>query len=307
MAADRADHPPPGRAAGLRLHAAAAVVLLALRVGLLSAAIATGQLVGWLLGLLIVLAGGLGGIAAVGAVQARYRQGPVEAELSTQIRQEQHLARKLDLLRPLGWTVLHDRLAPGTEHRLAHVLAGPGGLVVATVLLVAEPLRRYGQQLYTGEVALQKWFTTRWWEAWTLQAAVTARLGPWPWRGLAYPLALMPDDAVQPVGQVPPGMLRYPRGQDGVRIRAAARSGPLSRRCRRRWAGSRPPSSAPRFRRPAHPPQCRTACSTAADPFTGGRHRHNQLRATTDSLRTAPAQHAPGLPASSAACSRCGS
>jgi len=62
-----------------------AVVLLALGVGLLSAAIATGQLVGWLLGLLIVLAGGLGGIAAVGAVQARYRRGPVEAELSTQI------------------------------------------------------------------------------------------------------------------------------------------------------------------------------------------------------------------------------
>ncbi len=73
-----------------RLHAAAAltaaaVALLALGVGMLSAAVASGQLVGWLLGLLIVLAGGLGAIAAVGAVQARYRQGPVEAELSTQI------------------------------------------------------------------------------------------------------------------------------------------------------------------------------------------------------------------------------
>jgi len=46
-----------------RLHAAAAltaaaVALLALGVGLLSAAIASGHLVGWLLGLLIVLAGG---------------------------------------------------------------------------------------------------------------------------------------------------------------------------------------------------------------------------------------------------------
>jgi len=245
-----------------RLHAAAAltaaaVVLLALGVGLLSAAIASGQLVGWLLGLLIVLAGGLGGIGAVVAVQARYRQGPVEAELSTQIRREQHSARELDLLRPLGWTVLHDRLAPGTEHRMAHVLAGPGGLVVATVLPVAEPLRRYGRQLYTGQVPLQEWFSTRWWEAWTLQAAVTARLAHWPWQGLAYPIALMPDDAVQPAGQVPPGMLRYPRAQDGCGSGAAARSGPLSRRCRRRWAGSRPPSSAPRSRRPAHPPECR--------------------------------------------------
>jgi len=155
------------------------------------------------------------------AVQARYRQGPVEAELSTQIRREQHSARELDLLRPLGWTVLHDRLAPGTEHRMAHVLAGPGGLVVATVLPVVEPLRRYGQQLYTGQVPLQEWFTTRWWEAQTLQAAVTARLAHWPWQGLAYPLALMPDDAVPPAGQVAPGMLRYPRAQDGVRIRGS--------------------------------------------------------------------------------------
>ena len=68
------------------------MALLALGVGMLSAAVATGQLVGWLLGLLIVLAGGLGGIAAVVAVQVRYRQGPVAAELSTQIRREQHCA-----------------------------------------------------------------------------------------------------------------------------------------------------------------------------------------------------------------------
>jgi len=54
-----------------------------------------------------------------------------------------------------------------------------------------------------------------------LQAAVIARLAHWPWRGLAYPLALMPDDAAQPVGQVPPGRLRYPRAQDGVRIRGS--------------------------------------------------------------------------------------
>jgi len=113
-----------------------------------SQAIVRTLLVGWLLGLLIVLAGGLGGIAAFVAVQARYRQGPVEAEMSTQIRREQHLARELDLLRPLGWTVLHDRLAPGTEHRLAQVLAGPGGLVVATVFgragvtLTSAPFRR---------------------------------------------------------------------------------------------------------------------------------------------------------------------
>ena len=200
---------------------AAAVALLAVGVGLLLAAVASGRLVGWVLGLPVVLAGGLLGIAAVVGVQARYRRGPVEAELTVQIRREQRSARELDLLRLLGWTVLHDRLLPGTEHRMAHVLAGPGGLVVATVLPVAEPLRRYDQQLYTGQVPLQEWFTTRWWEVQTLQAAVTARLAHWPWQGLAYPLALMPDDAVQPAGKVAPGTLRYPRAQDGVRIRGS--------------------------------------------------------------------------------------
>jgi len=259
--------------------------------------------------LLIVLAGGLGGIAAVGAVQARYRQGPVEAELSTQIRREQHSARELDLLRPLGWTVLHDRLAPGTEHRMAHVLAGPGGLVVATVLPVAEPLRRYGQQLYTGQVPLQEWFTTRWWEVQTLQAAVTARLAHWPWDGLAYPIALMPDDAVQPVGQVPPGMLGYPRAQDGVRIRgsgtvrAFVQALPASLgRLAAAELGAAVQAACP----PAGAQE--TACWTAADPFTPPAGGTGQPTAGHDRLdQNSTAQCARGSPASSAACRRCGS
>jgi hypothetical protein len=36
-------------------------------------------------------------------------------------------------MRSAGWTVLSDRL-PGTEHRLAHVLAGAGGVVLVCVL-----------------------------------------------------------------------------------------------------------------------------------------------------------------------------
>ncbi len=50
---------------------AAAVALLALGVRILLAAIASGRLVGWVLGLLVVLAGGLLGIAGVVGVQAR--------------------------------------------------------------------------------------------------------------------------------------------------------------------------------------------------------------------------------------------
>ncbi len=49
-------------------------------------------------------------------------------------------------------------------------------------------------------------------------------------RGLANPLALIPDDAVLPPGQVPPGMLRHPRAQDGCRSPAQLKGGPLARR-----------------------------------------------------------------------------
>jgi len=215
----------------------------------------------------------------------------------------------LDLLRPLGWTVLHDRLAPGTEHRMAHVLAGPGGLVVATVLPVAEPLRRYGRQLYTGEVPLQEWFTTRWWEAWTLQAAVTARLAHWPWHGLAYPIALMPDDAVPPpAGQVPPGMLRYPRAQDGVPIRGSGtvrtfvQAVPASLG---RLAAAELGAAVQAARPPAGVQGQRAGRRLTPSPQAGGTGTttagHGRL------AQNSTAQCARGSPASSAACSRCGS
>ncbi len=75
--------------------------------------------------------------------------------------------------------------------------------------------------------------------------------GALPWRGLANPLALMPDDAVPPPGQVPPddavplpghvppGMPRYPRAQDGCGSPAQLKGGPLARR----WPRGRLPGS----------------------------------------------------------------
>ena len=208
-----------------------------------------------------------------------------------------------------SWTVLHDRLAPGTEHRMAHVLAGPGGLVVATVLPVTDPLRRYGRQLYTGQVPLQQWFTTRWWEVQALQAAVTARLAHWPWPGL-------PDcaDARRRCAAGRPGAARdvaVParpgRGADpgqrhgpGLCPGGAGVAGPArGRRARRRGPGGLPTrrSAGERAgRRLTHSPP-------------GGRRRHNALRATTDSLRTAlpsaPEGHRrPALPAAVAGRSR---
>ena len=100
--------------------------------------------------------------------------------MSAQITRERRAARQLEALRGSGWTVLHDRLVPGTEHRVAHLLAGPAGIVVATVLPVAGPVRMRGDALMTGDVPLTEWFGARWWEAERINAAAGERLASWP-------------------------------------------------------------------------------------------------------------------------------
>jgi hypothetical protein len=82
------------------------------------------------------------------------------------------VARELKPLRGLGWTVLHDRVLPDTEHRLAHVLAGPGGVLVVSVLPAVGPLLRRDDALWTGGGPLTDWFAARWWE-------VTGCMSPW--------------------------------------------------------------------------------------------------------------------------------
>lgn len=145
-------------------------------------------------GAFLLLLAAAAAVGAVAAVVARYRISPFEADLTQQIRRETQAARQLDSLRGLGWTVLHDRLVPGTEHRVAHLLAGPAGIVVATVLPVAGPVRHHGEALMTGDVPLTEWFAARWWEAERINAAVAERLADWPWTGPIYPLVLFPED-----------------------------------------------------------------------------------------------------------------
>jgi hypothetical protein len=83
--------------------------------------------VGWVvvvvLALFLLDSGGVGGLV-LGALDAgvalvllypRYRPGVLEAELSRQIGRERRVARELEPLRGLGWTVLHDRVLPYTE------------------------------------------------------------------------------------------------------------------------------------------------------------------------------------------------
>lgn len=133
--------------------------------------------------------------AAVWCVAARYDRGDVVRDLSVAIDRERRAARALDTLRGHGWTVLHDRLLVGTEHRVGHVLVGPAGVVIANVLPVEEELRLEGGVLHTGDVPLADWFASRWWEANTMNAALMQALARWPWTGPVYPVAMYPGVA----------------------------------------------------------------------------------------------------------------
>jgi hypothetical protein len=145
-------------------------------------------------GPLLVLSGMAAAMIAAIVVWGRYLPGGVEADLSRQITRERAAARELDTLQSLGWTVLHDRLVPGTEHRVAHVLAGPAGLIVATVLPLTGPLHMRSKVLMSGDVPLDSWFATRWWEVNTIEAEMGRRLTAWTWTGPTYPVVLFPGD-----------------------------------------------------------------------------------------------------------------
>ena len=153
-----------------------------------------------MLALLLLASGGVGGLVLGGLAAAvalallypRYRPGVFEAGLSRQIGGERRVARELEPLRGLGWTVLHDRVLPDTEHRLAHVLAGPGGVLVVSVLSAAGPLLHRDDALWTGGEPLTDWFAARWWEVNRLHVALVRALSRWPWAGPVYPVAVLP-------------------------------------------------------------------------------------------------------------------
>ncbi|PPK98174.1 hypothetical protein CLV92_102327 [Kineococcus xinjiangensis] len=159
---------------------------------LLVAAVVALLLGGALLGPALCLAALL---AAAAVIAPRYRRGAADRALTAQIRRERHTARALEELRGHGWTVLHDRLVPGTEHRVAHVLAGPAGVVVATPLPVHGPVHQRGDALMTGDVILTEWFGARWWEVEQINEELAQRLSGWPWKGPIYPVVLVSPES----------------------------------------------------------------------------------------------------------------
>ncbi len=129
--------------------------------------------------------------------------------------------------------VLHDRLLPGTEHRLAHVLAGPIGVVLVTE--IPEPRRGHGPLrlapngvLHSGDVVLADWLDTRWWEADYLQIILTQELAHWPWNGAVIPVLVAP---APPAAQPPSPCRRSSRALPSV---PPPSSSPGSARCRSR-------------------------------------------------------------------------
>lgn len=91
----------------------------------------------------------------------------------------QKIAAHLHPLIALGWQVFDDRLLPGTDHRLDHLVVGPRGVVVLTPLPVALALT---VQTPDSDAAhreqLGPWLATRRWEAAQLRLILADVLPP---------------------------------------------------------------------------------------------------------------------------------
>lgn len=142
-------------------------------------------------------------VAAAVRVAGSRRPSALEVDLSRQINRTHATATALDELTASGWVVLHDRLLTGTEHRLAHVLAAPIGVVLVTEIPEHGPLRLAPNGvLHSGDVVLADWLDTRWWEADYLQIILTQELAHWPWNGAVIPVLVAPDSAALPLPPV---------------------------------------------------------------------------------------------------------
>lgn len=161
-----------------------AVVLLA----------AVGGPAGVVVGVLLVLAAAAA--AAVG-VRVWLAETTAETRLTDGARAEQRLAVELETLTASGWVLLHDRVLPGGNHRVAHLAVGPAGVFVVTPL-PAGPLSMVGhevdgedyRELYAGSLHLGSWLRTRRWEVEQLEPALANALEDTVWSGPTVPVAV---------------------------------------------------------------------------------------------------------------------
>jgi hypothetical protein len=156
--------------------------------------------------------------------------------------------------------VLHDWVLPETEHRLAHVLAGPAGVVLVAGLPASGLVRERDGVLWTEDTPLADWFAVRWWEVDRLNAALARRLARWPWSGPVHPVAAVPEDRVSGVRRTGTGVA-FPPVSDGVTVRRASQV--------RAWVATLP-APLPRLAAAELAAEVEALCPPAAVRDTGG-------------------------------------
>lgn len=187
-----AERTPPSRDGRLYL---AAVMIVGATAGTITGGHLLAELSG--MGAVLVASSAAFVFAAALFVIARFEPGEVERSLAGAIRRERRIAPRLDALRGLGWVALHDRLLPGTEHRVAHILVGPAGIVIVSPAPSDAPVRMSGQTAFAGATSLDEWFATRWWEAETVNTAMAEHLHLWSWTGPVFPLVAVDEQKKQ--------------------------------------------------------------------------------------------------------------
>lgn len=162
-----------------------------------------------LLGLVLIVSAGITGavlgslamLAAVTSILIGVRMHVARTGTEARLRQrawtERRVAAELGTLAADGWVMLHDRLLPGTHHRLAHVAVGPAGVVVVTPMPVGL-LQIVGhevegddyRQLYAGSLHLDTWLNARRWEVAQLEPAIAQSMQDIVWSGPTVPIAV---------------------------------------------------------------------------------------------------------------------
>lgn len=172
--------------------------------------------------------------AAVIAVSVAWlwvRRGWSAAERSlfrTEVAETQAATELGKALKGTSWVVLHDRLLPGTEHRVAFLAVGPAGVAILTLVprgpyLVSSDGLRAGEEELTAS-----WLPTRTWET----RSVLEALGRTPTRDLVFRGPVYPVGVVGYLSRkrIPSGWMAVPPLRLGVLpIRNAPGTGQLLR------------------------------------------------------------------------------
>lgn len=147
----------------------------------------------------------------------RWCPGPAEGRLKVTIGAEEALGRRLEPLRGYGWTVLADRLVPGTEARIPFILVGPAGVVVVNPAPASGPWALVDGFVFLRGRRLGGWMSTRLWEARMVQNALAAVAVDLDWDGptrmvVAVPPATGTFRRTVPTDSVP----KHPYAVDGI-------------------------------------------------------------------------------------------